>query len=378
MPIFYVNSPSFVVEVERLREPALRRVPLAVAACISPQAPLISVSPEAHALGIRPGLKVAQARSLERHLKIVPADPPLYEKAQEKMLSVAQRFTPLYEAERLGSFFLDMAGTERLFGKSMDAAAKIQAEISRALNLRATIGVAANKLVSRIAANVVRPQGVCDVFPGNESDFLAPLELNYLPVLEDLQASSLFQELAVGRIGDLVGVPLRVLIQIFGKRGEELYHQAHGIDLRPVQLPEEEERISEEVNLDAHTNDDATLLGALWKTVETLGEKLRRRHQVTAQARLEGLHTDLRRLVELIPIHPPSNGDFSLFRALKKAWCHFLKRRIAVKFLRLSFLGLSPEFSQASFEKERPEERLFASLDRLRAKYGRSVVRISR
>ena len=150
------------------------------------------------------------------------------------------------------------------------------------MNLRATIGVAANKLVSRIAANVVRPQGLCDVFPGNESDFLAPLELDYLPVLEDLQASKLFQELAVGRIGDLVGVPARVLTQIFGKRGEELYRQAHGIDLRPVQLPEEEEIVCEEVKLAAETNDDTALLGSLWKTVEVLGERLRRQF-VTAR-----------------------------------------------------------------------------------------------
>lgn len=376
MSILYVNAPAFAVAVERLRDPALRAVPLAVAAHASPQAPLISVSAEAYALGLRRGLRAGEAQRFERRLRIVPADPPRYERAHTKITGLVQRFTPLYEAERLGSFFLDLGGTERLFGPALDVAAKIQAEIARALSLRATLGVAGSKLVSQIAANVVRPKGLCDVFPGGEAAFLAPLELDYLPALQDFADQASFQELALDRIGDLAQVPLAVLHQVFGAKAERLHRQALGVDPRAVEAPMAEEVLSREVDLPAETNDDEVLLAALWRTVEILGRELRARRQMTGEARIEGLQGDLKRLVERVEIAPPSAGDFTIFRSLEGKWRKFLKRRVTLKFLKLSFAKLGPDFRQAEIGVEPREERLLAELDRLRAKHGAGVVRV--
>ncbi|HEX5035337.1 MAG TPA: hypothetical protein VFW62_12730 [bacterium] len=374
MSILYVNAPAFAVAVERLRDPALRAVPLAVAAHDSSQAPLVSVSAEAYALGLRRGLKAGEAKRFECRLRIVPADPPRYERAQAKVQEVVRRYTPLYEAERLGSFFLDLGGTERLFGPALDVAAKIQAEIARALGLRATLGVGGSKLVSQIAANVVRPKGLCDVFPGAEAAFLAPLELDYLPALQEFADRASFQELALNRIGDLAQVPLPVLHQVFGAKSERLHLQALGVDPRPVEPPLAEEVLAREVDLPSETNDDAVLLAVLWRAVEVLGRELRQRRQMAAEARIEGLQGDLKRLTERVELQPPSASDFDLFAALEGKWRKFLRRRVTLKFLKLSFAKLCPAFRQAEIGVEPREERLLVELDRLREKYGVGIV----
>lgn len=374
MSILYVNAPAFAVAIERLRDPTLRAVPLAVAAHASPQAPLVSVSSEAYQLGLRRGLKAGEARRFERRLKIVVADPPRYERAQEKVREVIQRFTPLYEAERLGSFFLDLGGTERLFGPSLDVAAKIQSEIARALSLRANLGLAGNKLVSQIAANVVRPSGLYDVFPGGEASFLAPLELDYLPALQDFADGAGLRELALERIGDLARVPLPVLRQIFGGKAERLHLQSLGVDPRPVEAPLAEEALWREVDLPSETNDDAVLLSALWRTLEILGRELRDRRQMAREARLEGWQGDLKRLVERIDLDPPSASDFAIFAALAAKWRHFLKRRVTLKFLKLGLTGLVPAFCQSPLSGEPREEALQVQLDRLRKRYGADAI----
>src|SRR4029453_7085568 len=124
MPIFYAHQSACAVELERIAVPSLRRLPLVVAAQESPRATVLSVSSEAHALGARKGSKAAEVKRLDRRIRIVPAHPDLYRKAQEKLEGVMERFTPLYQAEGLGSFFLNMDGTERLFGKALEAAGK--------------------------------------------------------------------------------------------------------------------------------------------------------------------------------------------------------------------------------------------------------------
>jgi DNA polymerase-4 len=378
MSILYVNAPSFAVALERLRDPPLRRCPLAIAAQAAPRAPILSVSAEAYALGARKGDKVAELRRLDRRIRVLPADHGLYRRAQRQLLQIVARFTPCYQPQRLGSFFLDMSGTERLFGKIPDAAAKLQSEAARVLGLRFTLGAAENKLVSRIAAKVVRPDGFCDIFPGNEAAFLSPLGLYYLPALRQIPHPELFRELAIRRIGDLAEVPTAVLTHIFGRHAEVLKLQAQGIDGSAVEAPEAEATLRRELLLSPETNDDAALLARLWQAVEVLARRLRERRQQAGEIRLHAIYGDQQRISRAWSVTPPSQLDFSLFAVLRANWRRFLKRRVALKSLELVFARLVPEFCQLRFGEDDREARLCAALDELRARYGPGAVRIGR
>lgn len=399
MQVVHVNIPAFAVAVERRVDARLRGRPVALAASSAPRAPLVAVSAEAFAAGIRAGDRASEALKVEPRLRVVPQNPPLYERAQRKLWEVLERFTPVFEPARLGSFYLDMEGMESLFGKAPDAAGRIHRRIREVLGLEAALGVARNKLVSRIAAKVIRPQGLCDVFPGGESDFLAPLEVDYLPGVGERTQDRLLRELGVRRIRELGAVPRPVLLRVFGPRGLALQAQAAGVDETPVRLPQRSFALTGTANLPQESNDEAVLLAELWRLVEALGAELRRCGLVAARARLDGLYLDRRRARRGIALRPPSQLDFRIFQALAEAWPKFLERRVALKSFSLSLEELEPVFHQADFfdglvENRRRstgiepafqrtldgarEERLLAALDRLRGKYGRAVVRTGR
>jgi len=378
MSVVHVNIPAFAVAVERRVDPRLRGHAVAIAASTAPRAPLIAVSAEAFRSGVQVGDRASDALQLEPRLRVLPQNPPLYERAQGKLAALVDRFTPLVEPARLGAFYLDMRGMESLFGKAPDAAAEIHRRIREGLGFEAALGVARNKLVSRIAAKVIRPQGLCDVFPGGEAWFLAPLEVDYLPGIGDRIQDRLLRELGVRRIRDLAAAPTSVLVEVFGKNGAKLKDQAEGIDEEPVRPPQRRLEIAETKALPQESNDEAMLLAELWRLVERLGAQLRGRGLVAGRAGLSGLYLDRSRAQREIALEPPTNLDFRIFSTLALAWRKFLERRVALKSLGLRFDRLQPEFQQPDFFQEAREERVLHVLDELRARYGFAVIRTGR
>lgn len=374
MSVLHLNIASFPIQVEILGNRALAGRPAAVALADTRRAPLICVSPEAFGAGIRKGMSVAEARTRERKLLVLPPNPRLYQGVQKKLLALAESFTPVYEPARLGSLFLDMAGTERLFGKTVDVASRLRARLIREWGWKPTLGVAENKLVSRIAAKLVRPQGLCDVFPGNEAGFLKPLEIELLPGIGEVAPFRVLRELAIRRIGDLAQVPEEVLTRLFGKKGVELHRASQGIDLSPVRLPERAPTVAAQEIFPAPTNETPRLLASLRALIETVGSELRRNRRVAGGLRLAATYADGARAAREVRLDPPSQNDFALFRAAEAQWGRFLSRRTAVKSLAVAASAIQTAFAQLDWTADRREESLLAALDFVREKHGKNAL----
>ncbi len=374
MSVLHLNIAAFAVQLEILENPRLAGRPVAVALAERGRAPLICVSSQAHAAGLAKGMTVAEARGRERGLIVVPPNPRLYRREQAKLLELAEAFTPVYEPSRLGSIFLDMSGTERLFGTALDAASKIRARVLRELRLTPTLGVARNKLVSRIAAKLVRPQGLCDVFPGNEAPFLKPLDLDLLPGVGSVASGRFLAELGIRRIGELATVPRAILVQLFGKQGTLLHDKANGIDLSEVRLPERAPALEVEQSFLPPSNDDEVLLAALWGLLEGLGFKLRERGEVAGILELKGIYADRREVALHISLRPSLSNELKLFRLAKAQWRKFYARRIALKSLAVRLSRLMRAFEQIDWTDDRRDTRLLATLDSLRKKHGEKIV----
>ncbi len=378
MPILHLNIASFAVQVERLENSKLRGRPVAVAASGLRRAPLVCVSAEARAIGLSKGMSVGEAYRHDRRLIVLPPNPRLYRRVQNQLLKLAQRFTPLYEPQRLGSLFLDLSGTERLFGKALDAASKVRSGLVADLELQPTLGIAENKLVSRIAAKLARPRGLCDVFPGDEAEFLKPLEVELLPGIGAKVSGMLWRELGIRQIGDLARIPVALLSRLFGREGLELHDKAQGIDRSEVRPPCQAPALHAEAVLPEASNDDGVLLARLWGLIEELGSQLRERNLVAGRLQLEGIYADRQAARCRLPIRPPTQSDFALRKLCEANWKKFLLRRIALKSLALRLEELGPGFEQLDWTVERREARLLAALDGLRRRYGAEVVRFAR
>src|SRR5262245_5731006 len=154
--IFYVDPPAFCATVERLVAPDLRSRPIAVAPPGADRATILALSPEARAAGVDRGMLVRRARKLCPDLVLLPPNPRLYARASRALDQILRVYAPVIEPRGYGHAFLDLSGTERLFGKAVDVAERIRRESRDRLRLPLTVGVAINKLVSEAATRSVR------------------------------------------------------------------------------------------------------------------------------------------------------------------------------------------------------------------------------
>src|ERR1044071_5449142 len=157
--VVFIDPPAFCTTVERLLAPALRSPPIAVAPPLADRATVLALSPEAEAAGVARGMLVRRARKLCPDLVLLPPNPRLYARASRALHEILRVYAPIIEPRGFGHSFLDLTGTERLFGPAVDVAERIRREARERLGLPLTAGMAVNKLVSEAAARVGREEG---------------------------------------------------------------------------------------------------------------------------------------------------------------------------------------------------------------------------
>jgi len=338
--ILCVDVPAFPVAVERVVDPRLRGRPVLIAPAGSARALVLAASDEALREGVWPGMPVPAALRRCPGAVLKPADDELYRRASAAVLGLLGGFTPLVEPQARGRTFLDLTGTGRLFGQAPDAAARIRREIAGRLRLVATVGVATNKLVSRVAARVIRPDGLYDIFPGAEAVFLAPLPVRVLPGAAAAAGDVRFEDLGILRIGDLSGLTPEQARLAFGRGGERLRRQACGIDEAPVRPPERAPSVAEEETLVEPVNDEAGLLAVLLGLCERAGARLRRQGTAAGRLRLTLRHADdvVARAEETLRV--PESTDLVLFERARALLGRARTRRVAVRWIELRALAL--------------------------------------
>src|SRR3989454_1777945 len=273
--VLHVDIAAFPVAVERVIDRGLRGRPVVVVPPGSARAPVLVASQEAAREGVRTGMPLPVALRRCPGVMVLHPNEALYRRATGAVRALLGGYSPLVEPAAPGQTFLDLTGTSRLFGAAQDAAARIRREIEARLRLRPTVGLATSKLVSRVAARVIRPDGLCDVFPGSEAPFLAPLPIGLLPGARGTTRERLL-DLNVGRVADLLRFSQAQLLVAFGAQGGRLRCQALGIDASPVRPPEAATAVVEEETLAEDSNEEAALLRALFDLCERSGVRLRR------------------------------------------------------------------------------------------------------
>jgi DNA polymerase-4 len=329
--ICFVDPPSFCTTVERLVAPALKSRPVAVAPPGADRATVLALSSEAEAAGVTRGMLVRHARKLCPDLVLLPPNPRLYARASRALGEILRIYAPVIEPQWYGHAFLDLSGTERLFGPASDVAERIRREARERLRLPLLVGVAGNKLVSQAAARVGWSSSIP---PGGEAPFLAPHLLSVLPdVPEDIRLR--LDEYQLERIGQVAAISESELCAVFGGRGRLLCARARGIDARPVLPPEvkAEYRLSHTLGTD--TNDLAVLHPLLRRLAAALGQRLRARGLAARRFTVQVEHADYTSAARSVPL-AALPLDQELWEAAKRALALALARRIAVRTVTLT------------------------------------------
>ncbi len=377
--ILHLAIPAYPVAVARVVDASLRERPVAIAPGISERALLHSISSEAVAEGIISGMSVRQARRRCPALVILPPDPQLLNRANQALQKLVADYSPLVEPHANGRLFLDLTGSQRLFGPGRDVAMRLEKELEDRLRLSGTLGVAGNKLVSRIAAGCLERPGVCDVLRGAERNFIAPLPVATLPGIGSVREKILLQELNLRRIQELAELTLQQLRLVFGPFAPLVRQRALGEDCSQVLPPKRSPEVTAEGFLPREENDDALLLAELCRLVESCGLRLRQLQRGAAELMLQIHYADGVQHKQSVQLPVSQNHDLLLYDAAAVLFSKLNSRRTRVKGLKLSCRQLGwPDQQVDLFTNSGPSQHqkaLQASIDQLRRKYGMQAVR---
>jgi DNA polymerase-4 len=384
--IFHLDLDSFFVSCERLLDPSLNGIALAVGG-LGGHGVIASASYEARKFGVRSAMPTARAMKLCPHLKVIRATSGLYSKKSKEVFDVVARFAPTIEKVSVDEAYLDMRGTRALWGEPPEAAEKIRAAVAVETKLTCSIGIAANRRVAKIATDFNKPNGQTYVAPGTEAEFLAPLDVKRIPGIGPsteamLAANSIFQ------VRDLQAWPIEKLKQRFGESyGHFLYRASRGEGSTAFFEEAETRSMSREETFSSkdYPRDRVRLRKELWTMVREIAAELRSEEDPElryAQAvRLKLRYPDFETLTRSRVLEKPTRLEEEIFAALEplvdSAWTPGKPVRLLGAGVVLGNgarqLGL---FEPVQTEVKK--EKLAELKDSLRAKFGEDALKTGR
>ncbi|HYB40167.1 MAG TPA: DNA polymerase IV [Candidatus Methylomirabilis sp.] len=232
--IIHVDMDAFYASVEQRDRPELRGRPVIVGADPRGRGVVSAASYEARRFGVHSAMPIGRAARLCPDGVFLPVDMDKYARASRQIMAILGDFTPLLEPLSIDEAFLDVTATRALFGDGAEQARRIKLRIRDAVGISASVGVASNKFIAKVASDLRKPDGLVVVAPGEEAEFLAPLPVSRLWGVGRVAAAEL-ESMGIRTIGQLAAIPAAHLRSRFGRNAALLAELARGIDQRPVE-----------------------------------------------------------------------------------------------------------------------------------------------
>ena len=374
-PILHVDMDAFFVEVERLRDRSLRGVPVVVGG-LGRRGVVASASYEARLDGVHSAMPMVEARRRCPDARFVAPDHGEYGEASRRVFAVLESFAPSVEPLSVDEAFMDIAGLRRLHPSPEAVAIAIRTEMRRTLELPASVGIAPNKFLAKLASEEAKPDGWFKVHAGEELTFLHPLSVRRLWGVGEATHASL-EGLGVATIGDIAELPTGVLERRLGVAvGAQLTALAHGVDSRSVSVDRATKSISVEETFERDVNAEGALTDELMALCDRLASRLRRSgyagRTVTLKVRLADFTTVTRSSTAAAPLR--STPD--LWAAATKLWRRVPRGGQAVRLLGIGVSGLVTETGGVGQLVLEPDRRRAAAkvMDEVRDRFGDSSV----
>jgi DNA polymerase-4 len=382
--IIHLNVADFAVAVERRIAPRLRTRPMIIAPEGAGRATVFDMSEGAYQAGIRKGMALKRARRLCRDAVVLPPHLDRYEQAMADLFKRALPYSPLVEPGDVdGHLFVDVTGTSRLFGPSVDVAWRMQRQIKSELELDPIWSVAPNKLVAKVATRLVKPVGEYIVGAGEEEPFLSPLPIWLIPGIEAADWRIL-KDFNLTRVYQVAALSLEQLQVPFGRRAEHLYHLLRGMDTSPVQpAGQTPPKVYFGHEFGTDTNDPVQLESVLYTLTEKAGYHLRDRQKAARRMTVQITYTDGPRYRRSLKLTPATANDFTLFKKARQTLYRVWLRRTRIRHLALTCDRLVfPPIQMPLFISDRRQmvrqDDLVTTLDVIRRRFGFHAIQMGR
>lgn len=304
--ILHIDMDAFYASVEQRDNPKLRGRPVIVGGSAEGRGVVCAASYEARQYGVHSAMSSAIAKRRCPNAVFLPARMQHYADISRQIRGIFHNYTPLVEPLSLDEAFLDVQGSERLFGSAIDIGHLIQKEIQQQLNLVASVGVGPNKFLAKLASDLEKPNGFV-VVPNNAIQaFLDPLPVSRLWGVGQAADKSL-ADLGIHTIAQLRSYPRESLEQRFGQLGQHLWLLSQGLDDRPVVPDRLAKSISHETTLAKDVEDRDLLIAWILELSDQVSRRLRRQNLFAKTIQLKIRYRDFSTRTRRKSLEHPTN-----------------------------------------------------------------------
>jgi DNA polymerase IV len=382
--IICYEIPVFEIALARVADLALRGRPVAIASPNS-RAVLADVSAEAAHEGLSRGMSVAVARRFCPGLRVIPPDAQRVQTGHQQIVTVVQRYVPLWESVTPGALLCDMTGTKQLFGRTLDIGVRIEQEVAQRYHLAGVMGVGTNRLVAQLAAGLVHPIQAYDVWPGSEERFVRPLQVERLPVGNDPEARALHRrlnDLHVVTFGQLAAIPYAALEIAFPRHAAQLAQWAHGEDPAPLRVPWQQPVMDRYRTLSHESIDHQAVEAEVYGLLEEMCATLRIQRRACRSLTVLLTYADGQPVTRRGSLKSATFWEGDWWPVVQGVVSKLFQRRVRIRGVGLRAehldplveqLALFPESSVDGPPRER-DHRLALALDQLKARFGQRAV----
>jgi DNA polymerase-4 len=377
--ILHVDMDAFYASVEERDRPELAGRPVIVGGEPSRRGVVSAANYLARQFGVHSAMPAVTARRKCPHAAFLTPRIDYYAEVSEQIRAVFERYTPLVEPLSLDEAFLDVTGSEHLFGSSAEIGRRIKQEIRAELRLVASVGVAPNKFLAKIASDLRKPDGFVIVAPDEVQAFLDPLPVERLWGVGRVAGQSLHL-LGAHTIAQLHRLPLAALRERFGSSGEHLWELAQGRDDRPVVPDHEAKSISHETTFAVDIDDAETLRAWLLELTDQVARRLRRHGLRARTVHLKIRLADFRLVTRSATLPGPTHATGELWTAaiaLLDAWLAEARRPVRLLGMGASGLAAGDQVQMQLFDQPEHvrQSRLDDVTDAIRDRFGAGAIR---
>lgn len=388
LSILHVDMDAFYASVELRDNPSLEGLPVCVGGPAASRGVIAAASYEARRFGVHSAMATANARRICPDLVVLPPDFDKYTAVSKEIMAIFRRYTPIVEPLSLDEAFLDVAGSERLFGDAIEIGRRIRDDILRETRLVASVGVAPTKFLAKLASDLDKPDGFRVIQRDEVRAVLDPLPVSKIYGVGPRTAKRL-EALGVRTVAELASLPRRDVAKRFGASGIWIHDLAHGIDARRVTPRREEKSHGMERTFAVDISDREELRNYLFTFCEEVAFYLRDKGLRGKTITLKVRFSDFKTVTRTKTLEFPTNLGPRLYATARE-----LLDKVPVRPLRLIGIQVSrledvrqpnqgtlfngsmaePSTRKDYLQQNEKLAQVTPSLDKLRKKFGKGTV----
>jgi DNA polymerase-4 len=375
--IIHVDMDAFYASVEMRERPELAGRPLIVGGRADQRGVVAAANYLVREFGVHSAMPTATALRLCPEAVLLAPRHSFYAQVSQQIHAIFARYTPQIEPLALDEAFLDVSASLRLFGSAPQIGRTIKEAIRDELGLVASVGVAPNKFLAKLAGDIDKPDGFVVVREAEIESFLTPLPVSRIWGVGKV-AQQTFDRLGIKTIGQLRACPPHLLSRHFGSSGTHFLQLAHGIDERPVISDQEAKSISNETTFAVDISDAEVLRQWLHALTEQVAQRLRGQGLKGRTVQLKVRLADFTTLTRAQTLDEPTDITARIRRTVSELFNQKLPRPLPpVRLLGVGMSNFAEEARQANLFAEPDRQRqqdLDRLLDQVQSRFGKTAI----